>query len=197
MKENKTIQYYEKNAEQFINSTLNVNFTKTQDLFLSKLSNNAFILDFGCGSGRDTKYFLEHGFSVDAIDGSQEMCKYASKITGIPIKHMKFNELKAIDKYDAIWACSSILHLPYHELITVLKKMLKALKNNGYIYTSFKYGFFEGFRNDRYFTDFNEEKLAKLQQELPLFIVNEIWISTDVRPGREDEKWMNLILKKK
>ena len=197
MEKDVTLQYYDDHAEQFVNSTVDVDFTKMQDPFLSKLVAGAYILDFGCGSGRDTKYFLGHGFSVDAIDGSKEMCRRASEITGIKVKHMLFDELSDKDKYDAIWACSSILHLSYDALLDVLKKMLIALKDDGLIYTSFKYGDFEGMRNGRYFIDFNESKLERLQKDLPCFSVDELWITTDVRPGRDEEKWMNLILKKK
>lgn len=197
MKENLTIQYYNENAEQFVNTTLDVNFTEMQDTFLSMLRKGSYILDFGCGSGRDTRYFLEHGFVVDAVDGSLEMCKRASDITGIRVKHMMFDELNETNKYDAIWACSSILHLSYMQLVAVFNKMLKALKANGIIYTSFKYGDFEGFRNGRYFIDFDEEKLERLKKDVPALEVEKIWITTDVRPGRDEEKWMNLILKKK
>mgnify|MGYP002576128653 CR=1 FL=1 len=197
MKDNLTIQYYNENAEQFINTTLDVNFTEIQDEFLSMLRKESYILDFGCGSGRDTKYFLERGFVVDAVDGSLEMCKRASEVTGIRVKHMLFNELNEINKYEAIWACSSILHLSYMQLVAVFNKMLKALKADGIIYTSFKYGDFEGFRNGRYFIDFDEEKLERLKKDVPALEVKKMWITTDVRPGRDEEKWMNLILKKK
>lgn len=197
MKDNLTIQYYNENAEQFINTTLDVNFTEIQDEFLSMLRKESYILDFGCGSGRDTKYFLERGFVVNAVDGSLEMCKRASDITGIRVKHMMFDELNETNKYDAIWACSSILHLSYMQLVAVFNKMLKALKADGIIYTSFKYGDFEGFRNGRYFIDFDEEKLERLKKDVPALEVKKMWITTDVRPGRDEEKWMNLILKKK
>lgn len=197
MKDNLTIQYYNENAEQFINTTLDVNFTEIQDEFLSMLRKESYILDFGCGSGRDTKYFLERGFVVDAVDGSLEMCKRASEVTGIRVKHMLFDELNEINKYEAIWACSSILHLSYMQLVAVFNKMLKALKANGIIYTSFKYGYFEGVRNGRYFIDFDEEKLERLKKDVPALEVKKMWITTDVRPGRDEEKWMNLILKKK
>lgn len=197
MEKNITLQYYDDHAEQFVNSTVDVDFTKMQDHFLSKLDAGAYILDFGCGSGRDSKYFLEHGFTVEAIDGSKEMCKWASHLTGINVKHMLFDELTDKDKYDAIWACSSILHLSYDALLDVLRKMLAALKEDGLIYTSFKYGCFEGVRNGRYFIDFDESKLEQLQKDLPCFSVDDLWITTDVRPGRDEEKWMNLILKKK
>ncbi len=65
------------------------------------------------------------------------------------MKHMLFEELSEIETYHGIWACSSILHLPMVELAGVMRKMLVALKENGIIYTSFKYGTFAGKRNGR------------------------------------------------
>lgn len=131
-----TLKYYNQNANQFVQETFAVDFKQTQDRFLINLPAGAYILDFGCGSGRDTKYFLEKGFQVDAIDGSEELCKIARDYTGIKVKQMLFEELHDVDKYDGIWACSSILHLSKPALTGVLKKMAAALKDNGVVYTS-------------------------------------------------------------
>lgn len=192
-----TIHYYNKNAENFINNTVTIKFIETQTKFLSKLSDPSHILDFGCGSGRDTKYFLEQGCRVTAADGSIELCKAAGKYTGIPIKHMLFQELNEINIYDGIWACSSILHLPLLELEDVLHRMAAALKKDGIIYTSFKYGTFEGERNGRYFTDMTEESFSNLIRNIKELETEEQWVTSDVRPGRGDEKWLNIILRKK
>ena len=192
-----TLTYYNENARSFIEGTVNVNFTTTQNRFLDKLPSNAGILDFGCGSGRDTKCFLEQGYAVSAIDGSTELCKLASEYTGIPVKNMLFQDLNDISEYDGIWACSSILHLPLQELKVVLQKMSDALKENGIIYTSFKYGTFLGERNGRYFTDMTEDTFADLLNEIPTLTIEEQWITGDVRPDRGEEKWLNLILRKK
>lgn len=192
----KTLVYYNQNAEAFIKNTISVDFKATEERFLEKLSGSSKILDFGCGSGRDTKYFLSKGYHVTAIDGSEELCRLASEYTGVPVRHMLFQELDEEDVYDAIWACSSILHLPYDELKSVLCKMSQALKQSGIVYTSFKYGTFEGERNGRYFTDMTEEKFEKLLEEVKAFQIEEQWISSDVRPDRGDEKWLNLILRK-
>lgn len=112
-----TLKYYNQNADQFVQGTLSVDFKQTQDRFLAKLPAGAYSLDFGCGSGRDTKYFLENGYQVDAADGSEELCKIASDYTGIKVKQMLFEELCDVDKYDGIWACSSILHLSKDTLV--------------------------------------------------------------------------------
>ena len=124
---NKTLNYYDENATSFSESTLHVNFTETQQAFLNCLPSNAHILDFGCGAGRDTRYFLERGCLVTAVDGSEALCKIASEYTGISVKQMLFQNLDEIEKYDGIWACASILHLKKAELSDVLVKMRKAV----------------------------------------------------------------------
>jgi SAM-dependent methyltransferase len=193
----KTINYYDTNAKEFVEGTLNVDFKVTQDKFINKLPAKGYILDFGCGSGRDTKYFLAKDFNVDAIDGSIELCKIASEYTNIKVRHMYFNELSIVNKYDGIWACSSILHLSLDDLVDVFKRMSKALKDEGIIYTSFKYGDFSGERNGRFFTDMTEDSFAKLIANVDNLKVEEQWITADVRPQRGNEKWLNLILRKK
>ena len=194
MEHDNTLAYYNNCADEFYHSTVLVEFTAMQDRFLRKLKKGSYILDFGCGSGRDTKYFLEQGYHVEAVDGSAELCKRASQYTGIQVKQMLFEELSVVDKYDGIWACSSILHLPIDQLEKVMQRMTTALKKNGIIYTSFKYGTFSGERNGRFFTDMTETTFADLLQRVEGLEVEEQWVSSDVRPGRNEEKWLNLIL---
>lgn len=191
-----TIEYYEKNAKKFAEGTSSVDFLETQNRFSSKLKTGSTILDFGCGSGRDTKYFMDQGFHVEATDGSKELCKLASEYTGIKVRQLLFEELDEKNKYDGIWACSSILHLSKEELQPVLNRMKEALKADGIIYTSFKCGTFEGERNGRYFTDMTEASFADLISGIDGLKIEEQWISSDVRPGRGEEKWLNLILRK-
>ncbi len=196
MQDLKTLDYYNEKTEEFIDATVSVDFSVTQDKFLKLLPQGAHILDFGCGSGRDTKYFLDKGFQVTAVDGSVELCKFASKFTGQDVKQLFFQDLSDVEAYDGIWACSSILHLPYADLKDVFQKMIRAVKCGGAIYTSFKYGTFEGERNRRYFTDMDEEKFKSFLEDVAGIKIEELWIAGDVREGRGSEKWLNLILRK-
>lgn len=191
-----TLEYYNLNAEKFVEGTVSVDFTYTQNRFTEKLVPGASILDFGCGSGRDTKYFLEQGYRVVATDGSEELCRLASQYSGIHVQQMYFQDLNEKNMYDGIWACSSILHLSKVELKPVLIKMRDALTENGIIYTSFKYGEFEGDRNGRYFTDFTIELFQEFVEDINILTIEEYWITEDVRPGRGEEKWLYLILRK-
>lgn len=192
----KTIDYYNNNYENFISDTLSIDFSLIQDTFLSYLLPKAYILDFGCGSGRDTKYFLDCGYQVDANDASFELCRVASEYTGINVKQMFFHELDEVEKYDGIWACASILHVKRNELPNIINRMSIATKKNGIIYISFKYGDFEGERNGRYFTDMTENLIEELLVCFPELNVEKMWITSDVRFDRGDEKWLNIILRK-
>ena len=200
--ETSTLEYYDRNSGRFTADTANVEFTQIQDLFLGYLSPGARILDFGCGSGRDSRYFLSKGFEVEACDGSQEMVRIASESTGIEVRKMLFEELAEVDRYDGIFACASILHVPYAQLGDILAKTERALKDNGILYASFKYGTFEGMRNGRYFTDMTMERLenclkaAAVENSGRELRVIESRITGDVRPGRGNEMWLNVILKK-
>ena len=79
---NPTLDYYNKYAVEFSKDTFDVKFTETQDLFLSLLKPDSYILDFGCGSGRDTRYFLQQGYRVEAIDGRKAFARLHRKIQG-------------------------------------------------------------------------------------------------------------------
>ena len=100
-----TLNYYNSNAAVFSETTKNVDFSEVQQIFTKHLSPDASILDFGCGSGRDTKYFLNNGYHVTATDGSGVICKMATDYTGIQVKQMLFEELDDRNQYDGIWAC--------------------------------------------------------------------------------------------
>ena len=189
-----TLDYYDNNAESFIANTVNAKIREIHEKFMARMPAGGYILDFGCGSGRDTKLFLEKGYRVDATDGSAKLCEAASEYTGIKARKMLFSELDECEKYDGIWACSSILHLPKDGLKDVFTKMIRATKRGGILYTSFKYGEYEGMRNGRYFTDFTSDLFAEFIKAFPEARIEEEWISADVRPGRENEKWLNVIL---
>ncbi len=191
-----TLDYYNQNADAFVEGTASVDFKEIQNKFLCRLKTDARILDFGCGSGRDTKYFLEQGYRTDAIDGSEELCIRASQLTGIEVKHVLFQQFESDEMYDGVWACASILHVPKAELADVFARIHAAMKPDAVLYCSFKYGTFEGERNGRYFTDFTEDTFRDWAAEHTGFAIKELWITGDVRENRGAEKWLNVFMEK-
>ncbi|GFR36427.1 class I SAM-dependent methyltransferase [Thermobrachium celere] len=193
---NITIEYYNKNALDFYENTKNANMQQLYTFFLKYLDKGDKILDLGCGSGRDTKYFLDNGYDVIALDASIEMVKLSSELTGKQTLHMTFNDMYFENEFDGIWACASLLHVPRNEIDDVLLKIKRALKNNGILFASFKYGDKEEFRNGRFFNYYEENSFRELLNKHKYFVLEETLITADVRQGREDEKWFSVILRK-
>ncbi len=190
-----TKKYYKDNSQEFFDSTVIADVTPLYDRFLKYVPEKGVILDLGCGSGRDTKAFIDKGYHVDAIDGSQELCVLASKYTGIDVKCMDFTTIDYDNRYDAIWACASLLHVESRELPAMIERLNNALKPSGIFYMSFKYGDFEGERDGRFFLDMTDKRFRSIFESVRGCNIIEEWRSTDVR-REKDVEWYNVILRK-
>lgn len=165
MKHNPTIDYYNRNAARYFNETVHADVSEIRDRFTQMLPPGATILDLGCGSGRDSKAFIEQGFRVVAVDGSEELCKLAEEYIQQPVVCSDFLDYKPEETFDGIWACASLLHLTEAECQIVVDRLSKNLKPGGCFYMSFKMGEFKGERDGRFYWDLSKEKLCKKVEE--------------------------------
>lgn len=183
-----TLDYYNENAKKYFDITYNANMSKQYEMFLKYIKEKGRILDFGCGSGRDSLYFKNMGYDVTAIDGSLELCKLASQYTGLRVIQMDFCDLNFIDYFDGIWACASILHVEKRKLIDVLIKMKNAIKKDGYIYTSLKNGQGEEVTHEgRYFNYLTKEEFENEISKAGLYLVD--YINTKSVSNSSEEKY--------
>jgi SAM-dependent methyltransferase len=189
----KTIDYYNQNAQAFVDATLDVDLTALYDEFLPLIPKNGTLLDAGCGSGRDAFIFKERGFNVDAFDISPEIAKLASEYLNQKVAVSSFQALDDVDRYDGIWCCASLIHVAKNDLTEAFNNLSRALKPQGIVYVSFKYGDSEREHNGREFTDLNEKTLESIIKNTNLFILKS-WQSADQRPERASEIWLNAIL---
>ncbi|MCF8093704.1 MAG: class I SAM-dependent methyltransferase [Desulfotignum sp.] len=196
-RQKETLDYYQSNAEKFFDDTVSIDLTDLYHPFLELMPETGLILDAGCGSGRDTRFFRRQGFDVVAFDNSSEMVKLASHFTGQDCLLLSFDDINFENRFDGVWACSSMLHVPKSNMINVLNKLCTALKHEGILYTSFKYGDDEVFRNGRLFSNYDEESFNAVITDQKELDILKYWKTNDLRPGREGEKWLNILLQKK
>ena len=189
-----TLSWYRENAIQYAEETRNSLVLDALWEFLSRMKEGGTILDYGSGSGRDSAYFINKGFSVDSLDGSAEMKAQAERLFGIKVKLASFLSLEEKDKYDGIWAQASILHLEEHDLRVALTLIERALKRDSVFYSSFRKGEGDGYENGRWYTNMTERRFLSF---LPASLyVEKIWESQDVRPG-VSRTWLSIICRKK
>ena len=189
-----TDKYYEENSSNFISSTKGCDMSYIQSMFLKYIKPQGKILDVGFGSGRDSLAFLSKGYDVYSLDPCEAFIENGKTI-GLPhLLKENIEDIKYKEEFDGIFCCASLLHLPKEKLPKVFKLLNNALKKDGTIYISFKYGDFEGIRTERYFTDLTEESLKALLKDSGLYIV-EMQVSKSVKVD-SDQVWLNAILQK-
>jgi SAM-dependent methyltransferase len=191
----KTIEFYNRNAADIFNDTVGVDMSVLHDRFLSEVPDGGIILDAGCGSGRDAKAFKGRGFRVAAFDASKELAALASELLGQPVSVRSFTDVEEVALYDGIWACASLLHLPFGEIPSVLNRLWNALKPGGTLYLSFKEGQGEREKDGRHFTDLDENALRRLLGDLSNVEKVDCWQTLDQRPGRSDV-WLNVLVRR-
>ena len=193
-----TLDYYNKNSEEYFNSTLSVDMTNTYKAFLKLVPKGGKILDLGCGSGRDSMNFMKLGYEVTAVDGAKELAKKASVLLGNEVIVSTFEKLELKEKFHGIWACASLLHIKREDLKTVLNNLYNNLEDNGVFYMSFKYGEKEYVDDkNRYFNCFTDESIISFINENTKFNILDLYITED-KLGRANEvKWVNLICNRK
>lgn len=195
--EGEIMNYYNANAQTFFDRTINVDMSSLYKLFLDELPQKGSILDVGCGSGRDTKFFLDTGYQVTAIEPAIELAKLAKNYTKHDILNIGIEDISFQNKFHGVWACASLLHLSYDKISIALKKIHKALLPNGILFISVKYGEKEEIRNGRFFCDYTQEKFETLNYKKLGFELIKYHNSGDNRDNRDQEKWLTVILKKK
>lgn len=190
-----TIEYYNKNAENYFDNTVNIDMYSLYERFIKDMPKNGKILDVGCGSGRDSKFFLGKGYDVIAIDASKELCKIASQFLGIKVLNYNLLNLDYNMMFDGVWACASLLHISRDRQLFALERLVKSLKINGILYGSWKYGVTERIDDGRAFCDMTEKSIMELLDKLDNIELIDIWKTKDNKLNSSDD-WINLLIRR-
>lgn len=190
-----TLEYYNKNANAYVQSTKNADMGGSLSKFLSYIPKGGKILDLGCGSGRDSKIFKDRGFQVVAVDGSSELCKKAGKFIGQKVICSTFEKYTPVEQFDGIWANASLLHLNETDMKNVITKLTSWLKFSGCWFIAIKCEDFEGIKNDRFYKSMTKETFITFMKQFKNLEIDEI-ITTDDKLGRGNS-WINAFVLKK
>ncbi len=140
---------YEEGAATFLARTTDTIIAKNggdvveiREKFLNYIPQNSLILDVGCGTGRDAKYFIENGHRIVGIDICEPFITDLQNTT--PWEYC-IGDIVNLDssvyqkEYDAIWSNASLVHLNREEAKQVIKNCFQVLKKWGCFFVATKY----------------------------------------------------------
>jgi SAM-dependent methyltransferase len=149
-----TLGHYDANAESFWRGTKSHDVSQNREALLRYLRGKPpyRILDFGCGPGRDLRFFKELGHEAVGLEGAANFVSHARVYSGCEVWQQDFLALSLPAEYfDGIFANASLFHVPSQELPRVLRELWGSLKTDGVLFSSNPRGENqEGWSGERY-----------------------------------------------
>ena len=156
-----TIAFYDQNASWFWDGTRDHDVTQNYAALLDSISAEPpfRILDFGCGPGRDLRYFRELGHQPVGLDGSPRFAEMARRYSEAEVWVQDFLELDLPAEYfDGVFANAALFHLPKDRIGTATAALLATLKPSGVLFCSNPRGNDEqGFAGGRFGVYYRDE----------------------------------------
>ncbi len=192
-----TLGHYNDNAQSFWQGTKDHDVSQNYRKFLDQFTagRQLDILDFGCGPGRDLRYFKSLGHRPVGLDGSRAFSEMARANSGCPVLHQSFLSLDlAPGSFDGVFANASLFHVPSGELPRVLRELHSALRSGGILFTSNPRGDAEGWSGQRY-GHFMEFAASQRYLHAAGFQVIEHYYRPEGAP-REEQPWLAIVSRK-
>jgi 2-polyprenyl-3-methyl-5-hydroxy-6-metoxy-1,4-benzoquinol methylase len=195
---NRTIRYYDKHGDYYTNKTLFVNLSQLYEPFRAQITRGGRILDAGCGVGRDTRYFIEHGYTVISFDASREMVRRCGEYPHAFCLNMSFEDVNYKEEFDGVWCCGSLLHLKVKEAKESIGRLTTSLKCGGIMFISLKMGEGHTRSQGRFFQYYNETTIQELYNDDSRLELIRMWQTKSLVPTDLDgQPWLNLLLRRK
>lgn len=187
--------YYNQYAAKYYQDTVNLDLDEIKEEFINYLPDDGDILDIGCGSGRDSLYFIEKGYGVTSIESSSELAELASIHTGQQVINMSYSKINFEKVFDGIWTCATLSRSTEEEVKLILRNSYKSLKKNGILFISVYSGSYQGIKENFYYKEYRAKELKRRVEEIVGFKVLHSYKSIDVRRD-SNKKWLHIIIKK-
>lgn len=187
-----TQKYYSKNAKRFFDETVGLDLSVSCEAFIEYLEPGAKVLDLGCGSGRDSKFFLDRGFNLESWEPNNDLAELAEQYLLRPVRRSAALEISNQDKFNGIWCSASLLHLHEADFKIFLETMPASLLPGGIFYASFKWGEGEIINEGRFFLMMNECRIRSYFQRIPNLRILKLVKRPDHRVERQGQFWLEI-----
>lgn len=130
-----TLDYYKNNAKSLAKRYESADVSNIQNLLLEVFPKKSYLLEIGCGSGRDANFMIKNKYKVLGIDASAEMINEAKTIHQLLKNSLQVtivpNELNFKNKFDGVYSIATLMHLKKDDIDTTIEKIYDSLKVQG------------------------------------------------------------------
>ena len=173
---------------------------KYVDNFLNYIHKNDSILDIACGTGELLKYYNDKGFRTTGIDISEEMVNISkTKIPNPKVINMSLYDIdKLQEKFDAISATFTLVHIPKEKINEFIKKVSERLNEDGIFFTVFTTSLQEGIQEEQLDRNYKYYAVNYSTEEIStLLIYNGFEILEDIEATRINKSDVGIIVARK
>ncbi len=201
---NNTLNYYKDNAKSLSKRYESADVSKVKKLLLEIFPKESYLLEIGCGSGRDANFMTENNYKILPVDASKEMIEEAKTIH--PLLKNLLQVRKIPDEldfdnifFDGIYSIATLMHLEKNDIDLVISKIYNYLKNKGMFLFSVSIQ-----RNDiddnhkdihgRHFTTMNQDEWISICSSKGFKTVKTMITNDGL--DREDIIWLTCVMEK-
>jgi len=187
--------YYETNAAEYHASTVRIDPASFLEPLARRLTPGATILDIGCGSGRDMRWFKERGFKPTGFERSPSLAEMARSHSGCSVIEGDFETYGFSGlSMDAVVLTGALVHIPHDRFKAVLINIFQALVPGGHALITLKEGRDPTeTSHGRSFYLWQDLDLHGLFADLNLAVVD---FSRAVSKVRDTDIWLGYVLRK-
>ena len=132
----KTLAYYEDNAKYLSQRYESAKVDHIHALLVNTFTTKSYLLEIGCGSGRDASFMYQNGYDIIAIDGSGRMIAEAKRCHPELIDRLDViqipDELNVEpSSFNGVYSIATLMHLKKESIDQIFKKIATILKPNG------------------------------------------------------------------
>lgn len=187
--------YYQENYKAYHEKTFSIDPSSFLTPLAQRLSAEAFVLDVGCGSGRDLLWMKKHGFEVIGFERSPGLAELAREITGCEIIEGDYEtyDFSSI-LVDSVMLVGVMVHVPRERFSNVFKNITSAIPDNGLVLTTLKEGSGDiTYPDGRIFYLWEDPKAREMFDTLGFKVCD---FSSSVSKTGTGDVWMSYILEK-
>jgi len=137
----KTLVYYESNAKQLSKRYESAKVDNIHSALLKTFPSKSYLMEIGCGSGRDAGFMHRNGYDIFGIDGSMEMIAEAKRCH--PELEDRLEVVRVPDElhfepysFDGIYSIATLMHLDKDAIDIAIEKIAIILKPGGKFFFS-------------------------------------------------------------